>query len=87
MDRIEIFNRVKACINTIKPIDVIMEEDYVDSRNVGFSSLQFLTFIVKLEEEFNIEFEDEELTFERYQKISDFINEIERKQNRKLQVE
>ncbi len=78
MERKEILLRIEKCVNDIKPIGDINEEDYIDSRNIGFTSLQFLTFIVQVEEEFSIEFEDEELSFERYQNISDFVDTVEK---------
>ena len=71
MERKEILLRIEKCVNDIKPIGDINEEDYIDSRNIGFTSLQFLTFIVQVEEEFSIEFEDEELSFERYQNMEE----------------
>ncbi len=78
MERKEILLRIEKCVNAIKPIGAVGEEDYVDSRKIGFTSLQFLTFIVQVEEEFSIEFEDEELSFERYQNISDFVDTVEK---------
>ena len=50
MERKEILLRIEKCVNDIKPIGDINEEDYIDSRNIGFTSLQFLTFIVQVEE-------------------------------------
>ncbi len=78
MERKEILLRIEKSVNAIKPVGSITEEDYIDSRNIGFTSLQFLTFIVQVEEEFNIEFEDEELSFDRYQNISDFVDTVEK---------
>lgn len=78
MTRDDILIRIKKNICAIAEIDYVCEETYLDSRGIGFNSLQFLTFIVQIEDDFCIEFEDDELSVERYQLVSDVVDAVEK---------
>lgn len=43
---------------------------------IGLDSLEYMNFIIKVENTFNVEFEDEDLFFDNYEKVSDFIEKI-----------
>ena len=48
---------------------------------LSLDSLSFVAVLVKLEEIFDIEFEIEELTLERWETLEDLIKAVERKRN------
>lgn len=43
---------------------------------IGLDSLEYMNFIIKVEDAFDIEFEDEDLLFDNYEKVSDFVEKI-----------
>lgn len=47
----------------------------------GISSLNFIKILVAIEDEFNIEFEDEELEFENFNTIRKLVNSLNKMQN------
>lgn len=77
-------NTVNAKINTyifgLRPnIDVNNNDEFLDYRGLNLDSIEFLTLIIYLEDEFEIEFADDELIINNYEKISDLINKVKEK--------
>lgn len=70
-------------INTMQNVDIFIDDDLnddIDIRNYINSSIQFISFIVEIEKEFNIEIPDEMLVLDNFgslnvltQKIVDLI--------------
>lgn len=77
-------NTVNTKINTyicgLRPnIDINNNDEFLDYRGLNLDSIEFLTLIIYLEDEFEIEFADEELIINNYEKISDLINKVKEK--------
>ena len=43
---------------------------------IGMNSIEFITFIIAIEEEFNIRFEDMQLIYDRYKTVGDLVKVI-----------
>lgn len=43
---------------------------------LGLDSLEYMNFIIKVENTFNIEFEDDDLFSDKYEKVGDFVDKI-----------
>lgn len=43
---------------------------------LGLDSLEYMNFIIKVENTFNIEFEDDDLFSDKYEKVGDFADKI-----------
>ena len=74
MEKIEIesfmSNKLKdICEDKTSAVDMQAELN-----EVGINSLEFIEFIVQLEEHFNIEFSDENLVIERYARLADVVD-------------
>ncbi|WP_044875572.1 acyl carrier protein [Paenibacillus sp. IHBB 10380] len=50
-------------------------------QELGLNSIAFIKLLVFLEDEFNIEFEDDDLLIEQYSTFEDMVNKICEKQN------
>lgn len=53
--------------------DDVKLENYIDYRGVGLNSVQLLTLMIKLEEEFDFEFDDDLLILEDFKLVSDIV--------------
>ena len=51
---------------------------------LGIDSLTFVEFIIRLEDEFNIEFSDEMLCTSKFKTVADITREVERLKGEKL---
>ncbi len=60
--------------------DVVLTSDTMIN-TLEVNSLNFLKIIVEIEEEFAIEFEDEELNFYTFNSIKDIVELVKNKQN------
>ena len=76
--------------DVIKIVDDIADEKYIDNETqlntklieLGIDSLRFIRLIVQLEEEFDIEFDDNDLMLENFKDIQMLITYIsDRKRN------
>lgn len=80
MDRDQIFNVIKAKIIEIKgETRKININDYIDYRGGGLNSIELLTLIVNLEEHFEFETDDEDLSLERFIFIKDIVDLVSEK--------
>ena len=72
-------------IQIIKDACALEEEvkENSDLKTLSLDSLSFVEMLVNIENEFEIEFEDEELNFFDWENVSDLINAVKEKINAK----
>ena len=72
-------------IQIIKDACALGEEvkENSDLKTLSLDSLSFVEMLVNIENEFEIEFEDEELNFFDWENVSDLINAVKEKLNAK----
>ena len=72
-------------IQIIKDACALEEEvkENSDLKTLSLDSLSFVEMLVNIENEFEIEFEDEELNFFGWENVSDLINAVKEKLNAK----
>lgn len=72
-------------IQIIKDACALEEEvkENSDLKTLSLDSLSFVEMLVNIENEFEIEFEDEELNFFDWENVSDLINAVKEKLNAK----
>ncbi|WP_018753424.1 phosphopantetheine-binding protein [Paenibacillus sanguinis] len=58
-------------------IDELQIEDYLTS--IGLNSVSFIKLVVAIENQFDFEFEDEDLNYEVFQTLQDIANYIEKR--------
>lgn len=72
----------KRIITSLSSVFIFIDENEVDNIDLSLyieDSIQFISFIVALEDEFNIEIPDELLIFEKFRYLDDIctiINEL-----------
>lgn len=67
---------IKRAVNIPKETNLNLETPI---NNLQINSLNFLKIIVDIEEEYDIEFDDEELNFEEFNTIKAFVEHIKEK--------
>ncbi len=79
MLREQIKQNIDKQISIILNTEIKTEEtDYIDFRGAGLNSVHLLTLIIKLEELFGFEFDDELFVLNGFEYISDIINLVEK---------
>jgi acyl carrier protein len=77
----EICERIKKLIENlglmIVPVEDIMVEDNLSE--LGMTSISFVTLVVSIEEEFGIEFGDENLNYSQFNTILSIAEHVEKK--------
>ena len=56
-----------------EPFEIIEDQQLLD---LGFNSISFITFIVAVEEKYEVEFEDDYLDFARYNSLEELFDYI-----------
>lgn len=73
--------------NTNTRIDITDETTFMD---IDIDSLGFISMVIKIEEEFNIRFEDMQLVYDNYKNIGQFIEVVQKeivKTNKKESIQ
>ena len=67
-------------INTLQNVDIFIDDDFndddIDIRNYITSSIQFISFIVEIERDFNIEIPDEMLVIDNFSSLNELTEKI-----------
>ena len=72
----EVIKTISDCLETEICIDPNMK-----ITELGMDSIQFITIVVEMEEQYNIVFDDDYMLLDKYDTIADFVEYIERKTN------
>lgn len=69
----------------MKNVDVVLSEDMNLIDDLNFDSIQLINLIIEIEEQFGVEFNDSDLLFDHFNRISDLcslINQLLNKESR-----
>ena len=78
-------NNIEAKIRAIIEENAEMQKDFshitsdIDLKNIGINSISFIKIVVSIETEFGIEFEDEDLDYNKFPNIKSLVNYVEDK--------
>lgn len=67
----------KSIIDITKRIKRIENKNILDVNILDFSSLEFVELIVEIEEEFGIQFCEDDLLLDKYERIGDIAKKVE----------
>lgn len=74
------YSKIKTGVyNSLEKIGIYINQEIdedMELENYIQDSLQFMSFIVELEQHFNVEIPDDLLLFEHFEKVSDVVNII-----------
>ena len=78
-------NNIETKIRAIIGENAEMQKDFshiasdIDLKNIGINSITFIKIVVSIETEFGIEFEDEDLDYNKFPNIKSLVNYVEDK--------
>ena len=78
-------NNIETKIRAIIEENAEMQKDFshitsdIDLKNIGINSITFIKIVVSIETEFGIEFEDEDLDYNKFPNIKSLVNYVEDK--------
>lgn len=77
MDRNQIRKKINAILVEIMGDESVLTSDNI--KEMGIDSLKIVKIFVLIEQEFDIEFEDEQLLFDNYTSVDDVVLVIQEK--------